>query len=100
MSIIIKQSEIDNVSCVIESEGGTSRVISYRYYSDTKARKVPNYIKEGDNYIKIEKGGVVDRDNGLYTKKRGKGYMSDHKDYTMIPYQESKRKSIIASCST
>jgi len=99
MSILIKQSEIDNVSCVIESGQGISKVISYRYYSDTKVKRVPKFVKEGDNYLLIQKGGIVSADDGLYLKVRGKGYMQNHLDFKMKPYQECNRKSIIASCS-
>ena len=99
MSILVKQSEIDDVSCVIEGEGGVSKVISYRYYSDSKVKKVPKYVREGSQYLLIQGGGLVSADDGLYSKIKGKGYVSNHSDYKMVDYEEMQRKSIVASCS-
>ena len=101
MSILIKGTNIEGVSAVVESEDGVSKVKSYRYPSEgtgSEAKAPPAYVREGSNYLKIQGGGVVATDNGLWIKAKGKNYWKDHGDYKMVPYKEMNRKSIIASC--
>jgi len=100
VSILVKGTNIEGVSAVVESEDGVSKVKSYRYPSEgtgSDIKSPPKYVREGSNYLKIQGGGVISADNGLWAKKKGKNYWKDHSDYKMVPHKESNHKVVQVS---
>jgi len=88
--MIINQTEDPTVRVVYDTKAG--KVVGYRCDKDNF--KLPKYIElRQGSYSLIGKGGVVDKDAPTYVRTRVKGKI------VIVPYQEMKRKSIIASCN-
>ena len=90
MGLIVTQSEDPTVRVVFNTED--KKVVGYRCADDNY--KLPKYMEIRDkSYVKIGKGGAIDVDSPKFVRVRVKGKL------VMKPYEEYKRRSVIASCT-